>query len=120
MADLKQLLEKYRQNTRIHYAMVFGDKASVSKGNRAASQMLRITQQIDKEFSGGAETFTGLLEERDDKIDCWAAFHLIERMNVSQQQQQKALAVIERYAQSDDIDAAGIKLWLKEWNKKQR
>jgi hypothetical protein len=120
MADLEQLLDKYRQNARIHYEVGFRDKASVRKGNRAASQMIRIAQQVEEEFSGGVDAFAGLLVERDYKIDCWAAFHLIEQMNISQQLQQKALAVIERYARSDDIDAAGIQLWLKGWNKKQR
>ena len=119
MNALQQLLEQYRKYALIHYQVVLGDKASVKKGNRAANQLIKIAEQIDREFANGAEAFSALLNERGYKIDCWAAFHLIERIKSNKQQQQKALAVIESYAQSDDIDAPGIKLWLKNRNKKQ-
>ncbi len=117
--DLHQLIEKYKEYARIHYAIDFLDRTSVRKGNRAAKQMLLIVERIDKDFENGVDVFAHLLTERQHKIDCWAAFDLMERMRINKQQQQKALEVIERYAQSDEIDAYGIKLWLRNWTKKK-
>jgi hypothetical protein len=101
MNDLQQLLEKYRKYAMIHHQVVLGDKVSVKKGNRAANQLIRIAEQINGEFANGAEAFSALLNEREYKIDCWAAFHLIERIKSNEQQQQKALAVIESYVCSE-------------------
>ncbi len=105
------MLNRYIELAELHANTDYSDSESVKIANRAANEMIRIAESVGRDIS--AEEFAALLEHPIARK--WAAHHLIELLNESGPLLQKSLKTIRDVANSDDPDAFGEEMWLKEW-----
>ena len=91
----------------------YSDSMKVARSNRAATQMRKIAISIEKKYPEMKNRFMMLLS--NPNLQCVVAHHMLEVMNYDMGDQKKALNVIEKNAQGDDISALGNRMWLKDW-----
>lgn len=60
--------------------------------------------------------FSSLLDA-DDATAAWAAHHVLEHFAPNNDTKRRALAIIEREAAGDGVNAMGNRMWLEEWRK---
>ena len=117
--EIKKLLARYKEFARTHANTDYGDSRSVKRANNAADKMLLIALEASRTGEESLAAFAELLDEPADKIQLWAAHHILERMNPNKPLAQHALSVIQDYSTRDDLGAYGEKMWLSDWKSKQ-
>jgi hypothetical protein len=111
--EVREMLERYRMLAHVHAATDYANRGSVKKANAAVDGMIEISQGLSLLGPEALEAFAPLLDE--PQVQIWAAHHILEHANPSEQLQQRAQAVIRSHADGSGPDAFGERLWLKEW-----
>lgn len=118
-AQIAKLLERYKKLAEINANVNFGDKASVRKGNRAATEMSKISNAFIESGEEGIKSFAALLDETENRVQNWAAIAILESMKAPKVVENKALAFIEKYSKGDDLEAFGTRMWLADWKSRK-
>ena len=114
---LHELIEKYQQQTVICFNVDYGSGKSVKANNKAVDTMYKIVADINKNFGiDGLNQFATLLTKSDNKTNLWVATQLLERTKPNETIINKAISVVQAYANSENPDAFIYKDWLKNWN----
>jgi len=111
---IQQLLGEYRAAFEVHDKAGFAGARNVRIANRAATRMRRIAFEIARLPESERRHFAGLLESESTSLQGWAAHHLLEIIGAGEFERE-AIAVIERCAASESIDAPGERQWLRLW-----
>jgi len=104
-------LARLKELAAIHRAMDYADDASVQRANDAADEIgtiFRESLKVDK------KSVLSLL--RDEDLALWASYAAASSGQIDQTETDQCLAIIERVAQGDDIDAMGAEYWLREYH----
>jgi hypothetical protein len=118
---LEKLIEEYKAQPKICSRIDYLDKKTIRANNNAISKMYKIVDAINKNFGQkGTIEFQKLLDLKEDRINIWAAVHLLEKLNSSKAIETKALKIIREVAKGDDITAFGFRHWLKDWKNKRK
>ena len=110
---LPELLAEYKtlpaQCANTNYA----DADSIKAHNKAVRRMQRLAERIAQSYDlEGAYALAELLEVTEDGTAEWAAQHLLENFDVDETIGERALAVMEKAAEGDSVEAMGRKAWL--------
>ena len=82
--------------------------------------MYKIVEKIrDKFGEAGINKLKGLLDIEDHKTDLWIATHLLERVKVDKETQEKSLQIIKRVSATDEVLELGYSHWLREYEKRR-
>ena len=119
-SELKQLLDRYEELARIHAGIDYGDSRSIKQGNDAVDEMISISRDVSLMGEIGLEAFATLLDVSTNKVQLWAAHHILEHMNFSKGLEQRALGIIRENCKGENPNALGERWWLKDWGKKQK
>ncbi len=104
--------ERWRFDLTNHYALSL--REATRRGNRAADELRRLATEIGADGPDAVRAFGGLLDESQDGIRYWAAFHLLEVMPAPLDLVDRAFDLLEQRAQGDDLDAFGTRCRLEE------
>ena len=118
--ELKQLLSRYEDFARIHAAIDYGDSRSIKQGNNAVDEMISISRDVSLMGDTGLEAFATLLDVSTNKVQLWAAHHILEHMNFSKALEQRALGIIRENSKGEGPNALGERWWLKDWEEKHK
>ena len=117
----QRFIEEYKMLTAICAATDYGDKSSVKKHNKSVDRMYEIVEAIGyKKTEETPEQFARLLNISDNKTNLWASIHILERIPIDSETEEKALDIIRTAAQGDSADAMGYQFWLNDWNGKNK
>jgi hypothetical protein len=109
----EQLVNEYKNLPRDCYNVNYSDESAIKKNNAAVKRMVKIVQTLQKQFgSNGISKLKPLLDIDDWRTNLWVATHLLEKATLDDETENKALAIIESFANSDDIQAASYRQWL--------
>lgn len=111
MTQINDLLSEYKSVAKKHFEIGPVDETEVDGPNRLARRLIDIAVEINK--LGGIEEFKELLDLNEYKINHWAAYQIMDRMNPDATLKSKALGIIKRVSESGTIDAVGAEFWLK-------
>jgi hypothetical protein len=117
----KGVIEEYKELTATCSRTDSSNKASVRQHNKAVTRMYKIVDEISKSQTQELlNQFIELLNIADNKTNIWAAIHMLERLNIDNETEAKALSIIKAESEGDSADALGYKIWLNTWaeNKK--
>jgi hypothetical protein len=109
-----ELIEQYRNRATVHAATDIADHASVHRGNRAAGSMRETAARIGAMGQDAMERFGLLLDEPQDDVRYWAAFHILEVMPAPPALVDRAFALLEERAREEGVDALGTDMRLRE------
>lgn len=113
------LIQEYKELTKICASTDYEDKKSVRLHNKSVDQMYEIAEIIGYEQATETiEDFAKLLDITDNKTNIWAAMHLLERIPADKKLEGKALSIIEQVAKGDSTESMGFKIWLENYHKK--
>jgi hypothetical protein len=116
----EELINEYKTLPKNCYEVDYGNPSAIKLNNDSVKRMYKIVQQLNKEFGvKGIEKINPLLDVTNYRTNLWLATHLLEKAKPDQETEKKALAIIERFANGDDLLAAGYKSWLKAWKAKK-
>ena len=115
-----ELRDEYLNCTKIISQIDYGDKSSVKKCNRAVDKMINISKCINEEYPSKIYEFAELMTRNDLRIDAWVAHHILENMDYPSELETKALEVIIKYSKEDSVEGLGERIWLEQWNKRNR
>ena len=118
--ELKELLNRYVELARIHASIDYGDLRSVKQANNAVAEMISISRNVSLMGELGLEAFATLLDVSTNKVNLWAAHHILEHMNFSKSLEQRTLGIIRENAKGEGPDALGERWWLKDWEEKRK
>ncbi len=111
---IQELIKEYKDQVELLFNTNYSDKQSVQLHNNKSKRLIEIVNIISTNFgSSGTEEFAGLLNYENYDTKLYAAIHLLEKLNPSQEIKEKSLNIIEKYAKKDDIRGIGLKHWLK-------
>ena len=113
--SVEQVLARYRECAALHASIDYGSRATVERANRAVDTMRELASNLGRSGPAAVTAFARLLEEREARIDVWAAHHLLELMTVGPKIETRALAIIEREVAGDSVAAVGNRVWLERW-----
>lgn len=78
--------------------------------------MYQIVETIYNKFEKeGIIILKPLLDAVDFKINLWIATHLLEKVPLVKETEEKAFSIIEKVAAADDVLVLGYQYWIKEW-----
>jgi hypothetical protein len=109
---ISELLDEYRRQFETQQSLILPDRSAVNRANAAARRMLEIAREVAELAEPEKRQFALLLHDSNPSLQTWVAHHLLEVVNFPASEVE-ALAVIERRAASDGIDAPGERLWLR-------
>ena len=118
---IDNLKEKYIKLTKICAETDYAEKKSVRKHNSAVNEMYRIVRSIaENNDEIEINNFTELLNVTENRTNVWVAPQILTELNVDKQTEQKALEIIKKVADggSDNAEAMGFKMWLKDYKAK--
>src|SRR5688500_2808542 len=92
--ELRELLNRYEELAGIHASIDYGDSRSVKRANNAVDEMISISRDVSLMGEIGLEAFATLLDVSTNKVQLWAAHHILEHMNFSKALEQRALGII--------------------------
>ena len=119
MADsIDLLLSRYRELAAVHAGMNYSDRSSVRRGNAAADSMRELATRVAGLGANAVATF-GILLSEGEPVARWAAHHLLELMHPPEPLRTSALSAIERRARDTDAEAAGERMWLEQYYRRQ-
>jgi hypothetical protein len=114
----EDLIEQFKENATVHFNIDYADKKSVKAGNKAVDHRFQIAGKLKD--AGRFNEFAALLTCKEYRVNVWAAHILLERLNAAGSTAEQALSVITELANADDINSHGEKLWLEQWQAKQK
>jgi hypothetical protein len=117
---MDQLLKDYVAQASLHSSTDLSSQASRKAGNDAADRLRALALQIRALGPQAVTTFGQLLLSEDPSLRSWVAHHLLELMQPDASLAESALAVIEKTAASNTLNAAGERLWLDNWRRSVR
>ncbi|HLP51345.1 MAG TPA: hypothetical protein VK154_10705 [Chitinophagales bacterium] len=118
---LEELISEYKTLPAICAATDYSNNQSVKNHNRAADRMREIIELIKSDYQHfGTEKFQELLAVEEHRTNVWAAAQLLEILQLDKLNEAKALAIIKKVANGNDLDAIGFTTWLKEWNQRKK
>jgi hypothetical protein len=114
-------IEEYKSLTAICAKTDYAKKSSLRKHNKAVARMYEIAESIGHEKAKASiDKFAALLDIADNKTNLWAAIHLLERIPVINEIENKALAVVESASTENNANSIGYQIWLKEWKQNRK
>ncbi|MBV6880114.1 hypothetical protein NG800_008060 [Epilithonimonas ginsengisoli] len=114
------LIQEYIELTKNCALTDYGDKKSVQLHNKSVDKMYQISEKIGYEQTPETiDDFANLLEINENKINVWAAVHILECVPVDNTIEEKALKIIKQQAAGDSSEAMGFKIWLDNYKRKQ-
>ena len=114
---IDDLIEEYKKLPRYCYAIDYNDKNAVEKNNKSVKRMYQIVETINIEFGiEGIQKLKPLLDIVDFRTNIWIATHLIEKVSLDKETENKALDIIKKVAEGNDLSALGYQYWLRDWN----
>ena len=117
---IQELVDEFQTLAAVCANTNFGNKVSVNRYNTAVDRMREISKEISKEVpSEGVDDFAKLLEVEENKINLWAAIHLLEFVPINKEIEIKALNVIEKASSENNAEACRYRVWLEEWNERR-
>lgn len=82
--------------------------------------MYQIVETINIQFgTDGIQKLKPLLDIADLRTNLWIATHLLEKVSLDKETENKALDIIKKAAEGNDLSALGYQYWLRAWNSKQ-
>lgn len=112
--SLEQLIEEYKNLPQFCDNVNYADEAAIKKNNQSVKRMIKIVKAIATKFGvGGVHKFKLLLDIEEYKTNLWAATHLLEAVEVDQDLEEKALAIIKRVSAADPLLKISYDHWLK-------
>lgn len=112
-ASLATLFEEYRTLPEAVSTVIIADPESLKVYNKAVKRMHTLASRMQRDYDlKGAKLLADLLEVEEHQANLWAAQHLLEHFDVTEEIGEKALALLEAAAQGDTIEAQGWKAWL--------
>lgn len=117
--NIENLKERYLELTKICAETDYADKKSVRKNISAVNEMYKIVELFSKsdnqvEFL----IFAELLNVEENRTNLWVATQMLEKLNVNQNTELKALKIIKNVAKGDGTEAMGFQNWLSEYKPK--
>jgi len=107
------LIQEYIDLARICAITNYANEISVEQHNQSVDRMSEIAEKIGHEQTLEiVEDFTKLLEVTTYNTNIWAAVHILERIPVNKSVKEKALNIIEQFADGDSADSFGFRIWL--------
>jgi hypothetical protein len=117
---IKNLIEEYKTLTANCANTDYSDKLSVKKHNITVKRMYEIIDSIRGEKTNETIVeFKGLLDLTLNKTNLWAAIHLLERITLDTDLENKAIKIVEAAAKRNDNEAIGYQIWINEWKEKR-
>jgi len=114
--NIENLKERYLELTKTCAETDFADKKSVRKNNSAVNEMYTIIDLIsESENQVEIQNFAELLNVKENRTNLWAAAQMLEKLNVDQKIEQKALNIIKNVANGNGTEAMGFQSWLSEY-----
>jgi hypothetical protein len=118
--EIAKHLKRYRELAEIHANTDYGDSRSVRRANNAVDEMFKICLEINQLGEQGLLAFATLLDEPKNKIQLWAAHHILEQMRYTPSLECRALEIIREFSKGKGADAYGNKIWLENWESNQK
>jgi hypothetical protein len=118
--EIAKQLKQYKELAEIHANTDYGDSHSVRRANNAADKMFKICLQLSQLGEQGLFAFATLLDEPKNKIQLWAAHHILELMQYTSALEYRALEIIREFSRGKGADAYGHKIWLENWESNQK
>jgi hypothetical protein len=113
------LVDEYKTLPKNCYEIDYSNPDAIKLNNESVKRMYKIVQQLNKDFGPkGIDKIKPLLDVTEYRTNLWLAVHLLEKAKPDQETEKKALGIIERFANGNDILAAGYKSWLQAWKVK--
>lgn len=113
--SLREYIDEYKSLPPICAKTDFADKKSVRRHNATVSRMYKIVEAIKVFGSNGVEEFSKLLDISENDVNVWVAVQILEKLSADSATEKKALEVIKKVANGNDINAYGFQIWLKQW-----
>jgi hypothetical protein len=114
--NIQKLKEKYIKLTQICAETDYTDKKSVRKNNSAVNEMYKIMELISESKNQiEIQNFAELLTVEENRTNLWVATQMLEKLNVNQKTEQKALKTIKNIAKGNGTEAIGFQSWLSEY-----
>lgn len=95
-----KLVEDYKKCVKVHFNIDYEDKKSISRGNKAVSDMIQIAKEINNKFPEKISDFCKLLQVRENKTDIWVAHHILEHMSYTKEIEKKAIKLSKNMLES--------------------
>jgi hypothetical protein len=112
--SLDELVSEYRGLPQFCENVNYADEAAIKKNNHSVKRMIKIVKSVHKNFGiAGVQKLKPLLDIEEHKTNLWIATHLLEEVDVDQQLEEKALAIIRRVSATDPVLKVGYEHWLK-------
>jgi hypothetical protein len=116
----EDLINEYKTLPKNCYEIDYSNRDAIKLNNDSVKRMYKIVQQLNKEFGAkGIEKIKPLLDVTDYRTNLWLATHLLEKAKPDPETETKALGIIEKFSNGNDLLAAGYKSWLKAWKAKK-
>ena len=116
---IQDLIDEYKTLAAVCADTNFGSKVSVKRYNKAVDRMREIAKAVDKEETAErVDNLAQLLDIEENKINLWAAIHLLEFIPINKEIEIKALSVIEKASLQNGAESCRFQVWLEEWNEK--
>ncbi len=117
--NIEDLKERYIKLTKICAETDYTDQKSVRKNNSAVNEMYKILESIsESEDQAYVQKFAELLNFEENRTNLWTATQMLEKLNVDQRTEQKALKIIRNVANGNGTEAMGFQSWLSEYKLK--
>ena len=117
---LDELIEEYRSLPQFCDNIDYGDKQAVKKNNKSVDRMDKIVETIrDKFKEDGLNKLKTLLDIEEHKTNLWIATHLLEKVNVDKETEEKSLEIIKRISSTNELMELGFRSWLEEYERKR-
>lgn len=114
-----ELIEEYKRLLENCYQVNYADKKALRRNNDSVERMYRIIELLKAEGNEEISKFKKLLDIEDYRTNLWAATHLLEKVNLDEDTEIKALEIIKKAAMGDDVLGQGYKYWLRDWISKR-
>lgn len=114
---LIELIDEYKKMAGNCYNIDYADKKAVQLNNQSVKRMYQIINEIQAGFgNNGMIEFTKLLGISNDKVNLWAATHLLEKTQVDKKTEKISLAIIAEEVK----DSLGYQYWLKSYRDRKK
>ena len=111
---LDQLIEEYKNLPQFCDNVNYADEAAIKKNNQSVKRMIKIVKAVVSKFgAGGVHKLKPLLDVEEHKTNLWIATHLLESVEVDQELEEKAIAIIKRVSAKDPLLKISYDHWLK-------
>ena len=117
--DIDELIGRYLLAAAEHYEAQenLGNRSALKRGNSAADELRRLATEVGGRGCEDIEQFSRLLCDSRNRVNAWAAFHILEVMQPPPEVVDRAFNTLEEIARGDDINAVGTRMRLAQLRK---